>query len=74
MKGKVSPGVYQMRNGATAEVWKRDAINGNPLYPFFGALPESPDDDAWDDGGRNWASADFDLVHRVGPLAPVESR
>lgn len=67
LKARIHPGVYRMRNGGSAEIWARDA-EGNPLYPFYGSLPESPDEDAWGPAGDNWASRDYDLVERIGPL------
>lgn len=63
----IRPGVYETRSAGLAEVWTKDA-GGNPLYPFYGSLPASPEDDAWDSAGMNWADAKFDLVRRVGPL------
>lgn len=70
LKDRIRPGVYSTRSGGMAEIWGRDA-SGNPLYPFYGNLPESPEDDAWSDTGKNLARADFDLVCRVGHLTQV---
>jgi hypothetical protein len=68
----ISIGRYATRAGGEAEVWAKDK-GGNALYPFYGSLPASPEDDAWDSSGRNWASADFDLVRRIGPLPATPS-
>jgi len=68
MLGRLTPGIYRMKNGGLAEIWGRDGTNWNPRYPFYGLLPTNPDDDSWSERGVNWADAEFDLKERVGPL------